>query len=251
MCGKQGHVMKNCFDNKKLCRNCGDKGHTLAECPMPRQSVCRVPVPSLSLLLDEGKKSRRMLVTGPLLGSKPHLDLYDTGAMFSGISARLCKQQNLSVLPPTRGGDRILGATHGMSTKRIGIVVIDVIIHFSNAQGKAAMKCTKEFEVLNLNDEHFIIGQDMSPDLFPNEEAWKFGAKMADYMTTRPANIVYLTPNRPRASTLNDATSESETDGSVEIEEEERTKAVVSNVVVPDVDSDDDEAIIAALTQSE
>ena len=97
MCGKVGHAIKNCFENKKLCRNCGKKDHTLAQCPMPRQSVCRVPVPSLASLIDEGRKNRRMLVTGPLLGSKPHLALYDTGAMFSGISAQLCKQQNLNL----------------------------------------------------------------------------------------------------------------------------------------------------------
>lgn len=252
MCGKVGHVLKNCYENKKLCRNCGDKGHTLAECPVPRQSVCRVPCPSLSLLLDEGKKNRRMLVTGPLLGSKPHLALYDTGAMFSGISARLCEQQNLTITPPSRGGDQILGATTSMSTKRIGIVVIEVIIHFSNAQGKAAMKCTKEFEVLNLNDEHFIIGQDLSPDLFPDEEAWKFGAKMAEHMTTRPTDIVYLTPDRPRASSLIDATSESETDGSDEGEEGDRVKALVSSLDLNDDDeSDDDTAVVASLTQSE
>jgi len=252
MCGKVGHVLKHCFENKKLCRNCGEKGHTLAECPVPRQSVCRVPCPSLSLLLDEGKKNRRMLVTGPLLGSKPHLALYDTGAMFSGISARLCEQQNLTITPPSRGGDQILGATTSMSTKRIGIVVIEVIIHFSNAQGKAAMKCTKEFEVLNLNDEHFIIGQDLSPDLFPDEEAWKFGAKMAEHMTTRPTDIVYLTPDRPRASSLIDATSESETDGSDEGEEGDRVKALVSSLDLNDDDeSDDDTAVVASLTQSE
>ena len=251
ICGKQGHATRNCYDNKKLCRNCGDKGHTLAECPMPRQSVCRVPVPSLSTLIDEGKKNRRMLVTGPLLGSKPHLALYDTGAMFSGISARLCKQQNLPITSPTRGGDQILGATHGMSTKRIGIVVIEVIIHFSNAQGKAAMKCTKEFEVLNLSDEHFIIGQDLSPDLFPDEEAWKFGAKMADYMTSRPSNIVHLTPNRPRAAALNDVTSESEADSSDEGEKGERVKAIVSNLHVDDDESDELATVAVPLTQSE
>jgi len=252
ICGKQGHATRNCYDNKKLCRNCGDKGHTLAECPMPRQSVCRVPVPSLSTLINEGKKNRRMLVTGPLLGSKPHLALYDTGAMFSGISARLCKQQNLPITSPTRGGDQILGATHGMSTKRIGIVVIEVIIHFSNAQGKAAMKCTKEFEVLNLSDEHFIIGQDLSPDLFPDEEAWKFGAKMADYMTSRPSNIVYLTPSRPRAAALNGVTSESEADSGDEGDQGERIKAIVSNLTVDDDDESDELAPVAVpLTQSE
>jgi len=252
MCGKVGHAVKDCFENKKLCRNCGGKEHTLANCPMPRQSVCRVPVPSLSLLLDDGKTNRRMLVTGPLLGSKPHLALYDTGAMFSGISARLCKQQNLTITSPTRGGDEIHGATHGMSTKRIGIVVIEVIIHYSNSTGKAAMKCTKEFEVLNLKDEHFIIGQDMSAELFPREEAWKFGAKWAEYMTTRPTDIVYLTPNRPRAATLNDTSSANESESDDEDVENARAKAVVSNSPLDDSDDDDDDAhSVAALTPSE
>ena len=253
MCGKEGHAVKNCFENKKLCRNCGGKEHTLAQCPIPRQSVCRVPVPSLALLIEEGKTNRRMLVSGPLLGSKPLLALYDTGAMFSGISARLCKQRNLKITSPTRGGDEIHGATHGMSTKRIGIVVIDVIIHFSNSTGKAAMKCTKEFEVLNLNDEHFIIGQDMSAELFPGEEAWKFGAKWAEYMTTRPTDVVYLTPNRPRAATLNDVSSESKSESDDEDEDDARVKAVVSNLSVDDSsDVDDDDAhYVAALSPSE
>jgi hypothetical protein len=251
MCGKEGHAVKNCFENKKLCRNCGGKEHTLANCPIPRQSVCRVPVPSLALLLDEGKKNRRMLVSGPLLGSKPLLALYDTGAMFSGISARLCKQQNLKITSPTRGGDEIHGATHGMCTKRIGIVVIEVIIHYANSSGKAAMRCTKEFEVLNLKDEYFIIGQDMSAELFPAEEAWKFGAKWAEYMTTRPTDIVYLTPNRPRAATLNDTSSESESQSDDEDVENACVKAVVSNSLLVDTDDDDDAYSVSALSLSE
>jgi hypothetical protein len=253
MCGKEGHAVKNCFENKKLCRNCGGKEHTLANCPIPRQSVCRVPVPSLALLINEGKKNPRMLVTGPLLGSKPLLALYDTGAMFSAISARLCKQQKITITSPTRGGDVINGAAQGMSTKRIGIVVIEVIIHYSDSSGKAAMKCIKEFEVLNLKDEHFIIGQDMSAELFPGEEAWKFGAKWAEYMTSRPADIVYLTPNRPRAATLNDVSSEEESESDDEDEKNSCVEAVVSNSYLDDSDDDDDDAysVVASLTSSE
>jgi hypothetical protein len=224
---------------------------------MPRQSVCRVPTPSLASLIDEGQKNRRMLVTGPLLGSKPHLALYDTGAMFSGISAQLCKQQKLKITSPSRGGDQIHGATHGMSTKRIGIVVIEVIIHFSNSAGKAAMKCTKEFEVLNLNDEQFIIGQDMSAELFPGEDAWKFGAKWAEYMTTRPTDIIYLTPNRPTAATLNATTSDSDAVSDGEIDDDARVKAIISNSLQADSDDDDDAhahssaAISPSTTQNE
>ena len=251
MCGKEGHVTKNCFENKKLCRNCGEKEHTLANCPMPRQSICRVPVPSLASLIENGKENRRMLVTGPLLGSKPLLALYDTGAMFSGISARLCKRQNFKITSPTRGGDKIHGATHGMSTKRIGIVVIEVIIHYSNSTGKTAMKCTKEFEVLDLTDEHFIIGQDMSAELFPGESAWEFGAKWAEYMTTRPSDVTYLTPNRPRAATLNDSMSESKSESDGEDVDNARAKAIVSNSFFDDSDDDDDAHSVAALSTSE
>ena len=213
--------------------------------------------PSLASLIDEGQKNRRMLVTGPLLGSKPHLALYDTGAMFSGISAQLCKQQKLKITSPSRGGDQIHGATHGMSTKRIGIVVIEVIIHFSNSTGKAAMKCTKEFEVLNLNDEQFIIGQDMSAELFPGEDAWKFGAKWAEYMTTRPTDIIYLTPNRPTAATLNATTSDSDAVSDGEIDDDARVKAIISNSLQADSDDDDDAhahssaAISPSTTQNE
>ena len=114
------------------------------------------------------------------------------------------------------------------------------------------MKCTKEFEVLDLNDEHFIIGQDLSPDLFPNEEAWKHGAKMAEHMTSRPSNIVYLTPSRPRSAALNDVTSESEAASSDESEKGDRIKATVSNLYVSDDSDDDDDAPHeAALSQSE
>jgi len=141
-----------------------------------------------------------------------------------------------------------------MSTKRIGIVVIEVIIHFSKSIGKAAVKCTKEFEVLNLKDEHFIIGQDMSAELFPGEDAWKFGAKWADYMTTRPTDVVYLTPDRPRAATLNDIPSESESESDGEGVDDARVKAIVSNLSLDDssdVDDDDVHSVATSLTPSE
>jgi len=102
--------------------------------------------------------------------------------------------------------------------------------------------------VLNLSDEQFIIGQDMSPDLFPDEEAWKFGAQMAVHMTSRPTDVVYLTPDRPRASTLNSVTSESEADDNEVSEKDERAKAVVSN---SDDDSDEHTLAVVPLTASE
>ena len=97
----------------------------------------------------------------------------------------------------------------------------------------------------------------MSAELFPGEDAWKFGAKWAEYMTTRPTDVVYLTPNRPTAATLNATTSDSDAVSDGEINDDARVKAIISNSLQADSDDDDDAhahssaAISPSTTQNE
>ena len=129
--------------------------------------------------------------------------LLDTGAEFSAINSKLVSKYKLKMHKPSKGIHHLMGAAAGMSSERKGYVILDSTIHFALPHGRQAISFRKQFEVMDLDNEDFIIGMDLAPELFPEESCWKHGASWAKQMTTWPARIVRHSPQRPRAAVLN------------------------------------------------
>jgi hypothetical protein len=132
-----------------------------------------------------------------------HNVLADSGAEFSAINSRIVSKHELPVIKPEGPASHIFGASSNMKTKRKGYVMLDISAHYMIASGRQSISFTKQFEVLDLDCEDFIIGADLGPILFPNDDIWKHGAKWAKQMTTWPTNIVRNVLYRPRAAILN------------------------------------------------
>jgi hypothetical protein len=131
--------------------------------------------------------------------------LTDSGAEFSAINSKLVHKYKLQVHKPIGSATHIQGASADMETKRRGYVMLNITAHYGVASGRQAVSFRKQFEILDLGGEDFIVGADLGPVLFPEDNTWKHGAKWAKHMTTWPTNIVRHHLHHPRAAVLNAA----------------------------------------------
>lgn len=128
--------------------------------------------------------------------------MVDSGAEFSSISTRLVHKYNIRMHKPSKGISYFIGAASGMRTERKGFVIITVTAHFTLGGVREVVTFDKQFEVVDLPGEDFIIGQDLNPELFPDDAAIMFGAKWASQMTTWPTNIRRWSSEAPRAAAV-------------------------------------------------
>jgi hypothetical protein len=112
---------------------------------------------------------RSMYITSSAIPGS-HSVLNDTGAQFSAVSKRHVDANHLHVHRPKADEVKYLSlADKSMTVPRLGYVNIPVIIHFRGGTPRAPYRCTKQFEVLNM-DYDFILGVDLLPMIFPRDE---------------------------------------------------------------------------------
>jgi hypothetical protein len=141
----------------------------------------------------------------------------------------------LTIHEPDDKAKHIYGASTSMKTLRKGYVILDVTAHYMMTKGRQAMSFTKQFEILDLESEDFIVGTDLGPVLFPNDEIWKHSAQWAQQMTTWPTNIVRHVISRPRAAVLNATTdSDDEVDN-------DPSAFILTDATLPSSDEEKDE----------
>jgi hypothetical protein len=96
-----------------------------------------------------------------------HLNL-DSGADLSCINLALVHHYQLPVSPPT-GVLQVAGFQAGMTISRIGTVVINLTVHLPLLQ-RSVVSFRKTFEVVDMKQDDFLIGRDILPTLFPNND---------------------------------------------------------------------------------
>lgn len=206
ICGLDNHNTIKCFRNQDSCIVCGGKGHRLIDCSQWKAAtikICRAPLVPSTLIEERHQKA--LLLTCAQMKEPCTSVLLDTGAEFSAISDKLVQKYKLKMHKPSKGIHHLLGAAAGMSSERKGYVILDVTVHFAVPYGRQAISFRKQFEVMDLDNEDFIIGMDLAPELFPEERCWKHGASWAKQMTTWPTKIVRHSIQRPRSAVLNAA----------------------------------------------
>jgi hypothetical protein len=135
-----------------------------------------------------------------LLSSGDILDpLTDTGADFSIIDKDLVKRLKLQI---TRVNDgTLIQLADKSKVKRIGYVtmVLSFIKHGVKQQEKVRMK--KRFEIMDCN-QSMILGVDVIPTLFPNDEIKHYIIQPAK-IATQPQKVTYRICNpRPSLSSV-------------------------------------------------
>ncbi|KAJ9546328.1 hypothetical protein OSB04_018871 [Centaurea solstitialis] len=111
-CGKAGHLSRDCKETAKICFNCYQPGHIKPECPQLKKAPALAPAPATLMITDgttKGKSGATTrgrafqmtaeeaqtapdVITGVFpVNSKPALVLFDTGATWSYVSRRFCK----------------------------------------------------------------------------------------------------------------------------------------------------------------
>ena len=112
---------------------------------------------------------RSMHITSSAIPGQ-HCVLNDTGAQFSAISKRHVDANHIHIHHPKLNEVKHLSlADKSVTVPRIGYVNIPVVVHFRGGTPRTPYRCTKQFEVLNM-DYDFILGVDMLPHLFKNDE---------------------------------------------------------------------------------
>ncbi|KAJ9541386.1 hypothetical protein OSB04_027892 [Centaurea solstitialis] len=111
-CGKQGHFSRECKETAKICFHCYQSGHIKSNCPQLKGAPVQAPAPT-TLRITYGTTTGRSgpttrgrafqltaeeaqtapdVITGIFpVNSKPALVLFDTGATWSYVSHRFCK----------------------------------------------------------------------------------------------------------------------------------------------------------------
>ncbi|KAJ9544243.1 hypothetical protein OSB04_023950 [Centaurea solstitialis] len=111
-CGKTGHLSKDCKETARLCFHCYQPGHIKPDCPQLKKTPALAPAPATLRITDgttQGKSGATTrgrafqmtaeeaqtapdVITGIFpVNSKPALVLFDTGATWSYVSRRFCK----------------------------------------------------------------------------------------------------------------------------------------------------------------
>ncbi|KAJ9538727.1 hypothetical protein OSB04_031460 [Centaurea solstitialis] len=111
-CGKTGHLSKDCKETARLCFHCYQPGHIKPDCPQLKKTPALAPAPATLMITDgttKGKsgattRGRAFQMTAEEaqtapdvitsifpVNSKPALVLFDTGATWSYVSRRFCK----------------------------------------------------------------------------------------------------------------------------------------------------------------
>ncbi|KAJ9546613.1 hypothetical protein OSB04_019156 [Centaurea solstitialis] len=111
-CGKTGHLSKDCKETARICFNCYQPGHIKTECPQLKKTPALAPAPATLMITDATTKGKSGattrgrafqmtaeeaqtapdVITGIFpVNSKPALVLFDTGATWSYVSRRFCK----------------------------------------------------------------------------------------------------------------------------------------------------------------
>ncbi|KAJ9557738.1 hypothetical protein OSB04_012352 [Centaurea solstitialis] len=111
-CGKAGHLSKDCKETARLCFHCYQPGHIKPDCPQLKKTPALAPAPATLMITDgttkgksgattrgrafqltaEEAQSAPDVITGVFpVNSRPALVLFDTGATWSYVSRRFCK----------------------------------------------------------------------------------------------------------------------------------------------------------------
>ncbi|KAJ9560732.1 hypothetical protein OSB04_005892 [Centaurea solstitialis] len=111
-CGKAGHVSRDCKEPAKICFNCYQPGHIKPDCPQLKKAPALAPAPATLMITEDTTKGKSGattrgrafqmtaeeaqtapdVITGVFpVNSKPALVLFDTGATWSYVSRRFCK----------------------------------------------------------------------------------------------------------------------------------------------------------------
>ena len=83
----------------------------------------------------------------------------------------------------------ITSAASGMRSERVGYVNLTITAHYRLSGQRESVTFDKQFEVMDLPNEEFIVGMDLAPELFPSDALMSLGAKWASQMTNMPTNI--------------------------------------------------------------
>ncbi|KAJ9547279.1 hypothetical protein OSB04_019822 [Centaurea solstitialis] len=111
-CGKTGHLSKDCKETARLCFHCYQPGHIKPDCPQLKKTPALAPAPATLRITDgttQGKSGATTrgrafqmtaeeaqtapdVITGIFpVNSKPALVLFDTGATWSYVSRKFCR----------------------------------------------------------------------------------------------------------------------------------------------------------------
>ncbi|KAJ9544814.1 hypothetical protein OSB04_024521 [Centaurea solstitialis] len=110
-CGKAGHLSRDCKETAKICFHCYQPGHIKPDCPQLKRAPALVAAPATLMITDGTNKGKSGatrgrafqmtaeeaqtapdVITGVFpVNSKPALVLFDTGATWSYVSRRFCK----------------------------------------------------------------------------------------------------------------------------------------------------------------
>jgi hypothetical protein len=103
-----------------------------------------------------------------------HSALLDTGAEFSAISSTLATKHKLHIFKPGEDETKYITlADRSKHVARVGYVVLHFTVHFEGGKKREPFTCRKKLEVLNMSYD-FILGVDMLPQLFPNDDIMDF-----------------------------------------------------------------------------
>ncbi|KAJ9541941.1 hypothetical protein OSB04_028447 [Centaurea solstitialis] len=111
-CGKQGHFSRECKETAKICFHCYQSGHIKPNCPQLKRAPVQAPAPTtlritdgtttgrsgpatrgraFQLTAEEARTAPNVIIGIFPVNSKPALVLFDTGATWSYVSHRFCK----------------------------------------------------------------------------------------------------------------------------------------------------------------
>ena len=162
------------------CFVCEESGHKADDCPKRTSSTANMhmlaapttPMDralSASVVAVSQHMRRGMYITSPLMPGR-HSVLNDTGAQFSAVSKRHATANRLHIHRPRADEVKYLSlADKSITVPRLGYVKLPVIVYFSGGKPRAPYRCTKQFEVLNM-DYDFILGVDILPHIFQHDE---------------------------------------------------------------------------------
>ena len=114
---------------------------------------------AVSARLYAATTNNLLLVTSPLCPSKTYSNvLPDTGANFDAVNIDIVRKYKLRVITPSRAHKCIIaGAFTGMSSARLGYVIMRVTVHFPlRGDHHNAITFTKCFEVTEMHND-FIL----------------------------------------------------------------------------------------------
>jgi hypothetical protein len=206
-CNKRGHTTAEHIDNFKpecgVCKgshttrnhdrvNSFNNRSSSSSAHTPRQSVIRIDDQNIHILDHEDRYDTlpAPVIDAPTIAAAKYagqqnnvfitiaecnnyqqqfarLNL-DSGADLSCINLALVHHFQLPVTPPT-GAQHVAGFQAGMSIARIGTVIINITVHLPLLQ-RSVVSFRKTFEVVDMKQDDFLIGRDILPTLFPNND---------------------------------------------------------------------------------